>query len=228
MNIILSTRSSPSWPFLFLQAPGSKTCQILEKLSNKGAIVANDASSQRAYMLVHQLRRIMHNNPVVLITSCDAQFFPQSLSFDRVLGDVPCSGDGTSRKNIGIWKHWNQLGPLALHSLQFDIAWKGVALLKVGGYLCYSTCSQNPVEDEAVVAELLRRANGSLELVDAQLEGFKTRPGLSAWKVLAEAKSNRQVKNEHKKSNAKMRKRREEFEKKKLEGALADEDKGGD
>lgn len=85
-------------------APGSKTSQILEKLSPEGAIVANDANPQRAYMLVNQLRRIMHNNPSCLITACEAQFFPQTLSFDRVLCDVPCSGDGTSRKNILIWK----------------------------------------------------------------------------------------------------------------------------
>lgn len=208
-------------------APGSKTCQLLEKLSPKGSLVANDSSYQRAYMLMHQLRRIMHNNPVVLVTSAEAQFFPQTLSFDKILADVPCSGDGTSRKNIGIWKNWSQLGALALHSLQLDIAWKGVAMLKVGGLLCYSTCSYNPIENEAVVAELLRRANGSLELVDAPLEGFKVRPGFSHWKVLAEEKSKRQQMNEKKKNNAKMRQRKAEFEQKE-KAALEANDKSGE
>lgn len=58
-------------------------------------------------MLVHQLRRI--NSPALFVTNCDAQFFPLIRSkehptegtFDRVLCDVPCSGDGTSRKNPG-------------------------------------------------------------------------------------------------------------------------------
>ena len=209
-------------------APGSKTCQILEKLSPKGSLVANDASYQRAYMLVHHLRRIMHNNPVVLVTSAEAQFFPQTLSFDRILADVPCSGDGTSRKNIGIWKQWSQLGALALHALQLDIAWKGVAMLKVGGYICYSTCSHNPVENEAVVAELLRRANGSLELVDAPLEGFKVRPGMSHWKVLAEEKSRRQAMNEKKKNNLKMQQRRAKFEKKEKDAAPENGDADSD
>lgn len=43
---------------------------------------------------------------------------------------------------------------------------KGLDLLKKNGLAVYSTCSLNPVENEAVVAEILRRANGAVELVD--------------------------------------------------------------
>ena len=33
-------------------------------------------------------------------------------------------------------------------------------MLAVGGKVVYSTCSMNPVEDEAVVSQLLLRAQG--------------------------------------------------------------------
>ena len=204
-------------------APGSKTAQLLEQLYHdhhdnqfgSGALVANDANWQRAHMLVHQLRRILHHNPVAIVTNCEAQFFPNVLQFDSILADVPCTGDGTSRKNIGVWKKWSQMASLGLHALQLDIAWKGAAsLTKVGGHLCYSTCSFNPVENEAVVAELLRRSNGALELVEVHLEGFKTRPGLSTWKVFCEEKSRREMNNDRKKNSSKMKQRRKEWQQK--------------
>jgi 16S rRNA C967 or C1407 C5-methylase (RsmB/RsmF family) len=64
-------------------APGSKTSQILEIVSRPvhptdneptGCVVANDSDAKRAYMLVHQLKRI--NSPAAFVTACDAQFFP--------------------------------------------------------------------------------------------------------------------------------------------------------
>ena len=76
--------------------------------------------------------------------------------FDRVLCDVPCSGDGTVRKQPAIWNTWATTSGISLHPLQLDIALRGVNLLEVGGLLCYSTCTLNPIEDEAVVAAILR------------------------------------------------------------------------
>lgn len=108
-------------------APGSKTSQLLEMvgkiqpgmLEPQGYVVANDSDAKRAGMLVSHLRR--HNNPAVLVTSLDARVWPLLLEnkvstdedcpkdgmFDRVLCDVPCSGDGTARKNAGIWRYWS-------------------------------------------------------------------------------------------------------------------------
>ena len=224
-------------------APGSKTSQLLEGLATldthdqlHNLLVANDVNPSRAHMLTHQLKRILGHYPAALMTAAPAQHFPASRSvqgkFDKLLADVPCSGDGTTRKNIGVWKEWSQLGALGLHKLQHEIAWKGVStLLKMGGYMCYSTCSLNPIEDEAVVAELLRKSKGNLELVDIHqsLGGFVTRPGVSDWKVLCEPLSKAQQKSRDRKNTPRMQAKRAEYEAKqeqeqKNEEAAAEDD----
>jgi multisite-specific tRNA:(cytosine-C5)-methyltransferase len=72
-----------------------------------------------------------------------------------VLCDVPCSGDGTLRKNRAIWRKWRVTEGLSLHYLQLRILRRAITLLASGGELVYSTCSLNPMEDEAVVAAAL-------------------------------------------------------------------------
>lgn len=88
-----------------------------------GMVIANDTDVKRAYLLTHQARRL--NSPTLLITSNDARFLPNmrnpvdgtNLRFDRILCDVPCSGDGTLRKNYSLWKNFNAHLGHATHPL---------------------------------------------------------------------------------------------------------------
>ncbi|XP_010531362.1 PREDICTED: tRNA (cytosine(34)-C(5))-methyltransferase-like [Tarenaya hassleriana] len=195
-------------------APGSKTFQLLEIIHGSsepgtlpnGMVVANDVDFQRSNLLIHQTKRMCTAN--LIVTNHEGQQFPgcrlskgssrvaekglsggdldlNQLSFDRVLCDVPCSGDGTLRKAPDIWRKWNSGMGNGLHGLQVLLAMRGLSLLKVGGRMIYSTCSMNPVEDEAVVAEILRRCAGSVELLDVlnELPELIRRPGLKTWKV---------------------------------------------
>ena len=59
------------------------------------------------------------------------------------------------------------------------------ARVQVGGRLVYSTCTFNPIEDEAVVASVLLATKGALRLVDCSgsLPALKRRAGLSSWQV---------------------------------------------
>ncbi|KAG9508586.1 RNA cytosine-C(5)-methyltransferase NSUN2 [Fragariocoptes setiger] len=187
-------------------APGSKTAQLIEYMMNdsrlntnrqsnieSGIVIANDVDNKRCYMLVHQSGRL--NAPNCIIINQDAGKMPVlfaakpdiELKFDRILCDVPCTGDGTIRKNLDVWMKWNVQNSHQFHGMQLKIARRGLDLLKKNGLMVYSTCSLNPSEDESVVAELLRSAKGSIELMDVsdKLEGLKYLPGLIQWTVFS-------------------------------------------
>lgn len=74
---------------------------------------------------------------------------------------------------------------MALFRIQLRILARAVEMLAPGGRIVYSTCTLNPVEDEAVVSTLLQKAEGAMELVDVSsyLPNLKRSPGLKTWKV---------------------------------------------
>ena len=89
--------------------------------------------------------------------------YPVRSRYDYIVCDEPCSGDGTIRKNPDIWAHWSPGAGNGIHRDQYDIAKRGLELLKIGGEFAYSTCSINPIENEAVIARLIQESKGNLE-----------------------------------------------------------------
>ncbi|CAH2231732.1 jg14312 [Pararge aegeria aegeria] len=182
-------------------APGSKTAQLIEFLHSDedktptGLVMANDVDNSRCYMLVHQAKRL--NSPCIVITNHDSAVMPslvitdeqnpeqtKPLKFDRILCDVPCSGDATLRKNPDIWLKWSTGNGNNLHGIQYRILRRGVELLSIGGRLVYSTCSFNPIENEAVIHRLLQEVGESIKLVDVTdlLPGLKFHKGMTHWR----------------------------------------------
>ncbi|KAF5298709.1 hypothetical protein FQA39_LY11719 [Lamprigera yunnana] len=182
-------------------APGSKTAQIIEILHGEsndvlptGYVIANDIDNKRCYMLVHQAKRL--NSPCMAVINHDSTILPnlleddgnggtKTVEYDRILCDVPCSGDGTLRKNPDIWMKWTPANCLHQHMVQSRILRRGVELVSVGGRVVYSTCSLNPIENEAVIHNLLAETNGAVELVDMNnfMPTLKHSPGLNTWLV---------------------------------------------
>lgn len=200
-------------------SPGSKTMQALEiaatanpKTGKRGRVIANDVHAGRLDSLRDAVGRSSLDADLttrITYTNFDASQFPSPRSgklFDAIICDVPCSGDGTIRKDKFILPMWTPATGNALHGLQLKILIRALELIKVGGIVCYSTCSLNPVEDEAVVSAALRKLNSKkkestdgdsssedddehvpavelLEWPSALLPKFQRQPGVSDWKI---------------------------------------------
>ena len=91
-------------------APGSKTSQISAQMQNKGTIIANDKDIGRISILATNTERCGCTN--IIITRNDAVQLCEKLAnlkmkFDKILLDLPCSGEGTLRSSPKTLLMWN-------------------------------------------------------------------------------------------------------------------------
>ena len=169
-------------------APGSKATHAAERMAPNGVVVANEPISGRVNMLASNRGRLSLHN--VMITQHDGRHVGRipKPGFDAIVADVPCTGSATSRKNKDVWWSWSPKGGRTMFQLQVDIASRGAQLLRPGGMMVYSTCSIDPVENEAVIAELVRKCPWMevVEIDESNVEGLVWHQGLTSWVPLDE------------------------------------------
>ncbi|MCI8359960.1 MAG: tRNA and rRNA cytosine-C5-methylase, partial [Clostridiales bacterium] len=76
---------------------------------------------------------------------------------DRVLVDAPCSGEGMLRREPAALTHWSPENVAACALRQGKILDSAALAVRPGGWLCYSTCTFAPEENEGTAAAFLAR-----------------------------------------------------------------------
>jgi NOL1/NOP2/sun family putative RNA methylase len=126
-------------------APGGKTVQLADLMQNTGAIIALDTEKRRLTALSNQLERCHVKNTIVYCMDA-RQVSRLNIKFDRILLDVPCSGNFATDKN---WFNRRTLEDVEENARrQKEILKETVKTLKEDGEIVYSTCSLEPEEDE--------------------------------------------------------------------------------
>lgn len=137
-------------------APGGKATELAAKLNHTGLLVANDASASRTKALLKNLE--VFGMPNILITSETADrldpYFHES--FDKILVDAPCSGEGMFRKQAHMIPAWEKQGPEVFARMQREILDQAAELLKPGGMMLYSTCTFSELENEGSIDFFLK------------------------------------------------------------------------
>lgn len=169
-------------------SPGSKTKNLLEIVKN-GLLVSNDKTSSRVNILISESSKKATSN--FIVSKCDAMNFPNfSCKFDRICCDVPCSGDGTYRKNPAILPKWKVQDGIALSNMQSKILKRALELLAEDGILVYSTCSLNPIENEWVINSVVNDSDDYellanfdfIQYESAFKDKIKVRKGITKFK----------------------------------------------
>ena len=136
-------------------APGGKTCHILEQQPNIKSLLSIDISKNRLEKVKENAKRL-HLEPNLLAADiCDVDTWWNSIPFDRILLDAPCSGTGVIRRNpdIKLLRKASDITDLATRQLRLISAlWP---TLKQNGVFLYATCSILPEENDNVIKEFM-------------------------------------------------------------------------
>jgi NOL1/NOP2/sun family putative RNA methylase len=144
-------------------APGGKTVQLADLMGNSGVIVALDISKKRSGVLSNHLERCQIGNTLVYLL--DARTATRlNMKFDRILLDVPCSGNFSTDKD---WFRRRTINDVERNAArQREILTEATKCLKSGGEIVYSTCSLEPEEDEVNIDWAVKSLDLQVESVD--------------------------------------------------------------
>ena len=161
-------------------APGSKTTQLAALMDDRGRVVANDNNLGRLSALRFNSERLGVTN--LAVTHSDARNFSLKPfdfeQFDSALVDVPCSCEGTIRKNPDAIDDWSLDQVTGIAGVQKGVLRRAVQATRPGGRVVYSTCTFAPEENEAVLDHVL--ANEPCRIVEQELPIDHTH-GITEW-----------------------------------------------
>ncbi len=137
-------------------APGGKSIQLASRLTN-GILISNEIDKERAKALYSNIERMGLSN-VVVTNNTPADFLVNfENTFDLILIDSPCSGEGMFRKYPLSQDLWSLENVNICHKRDIEIVDIAHRLLKKNGILIYSTCTFAKEENEDIISYLIEK-----------------------------------------------------------------------
>lgn len=146
-RVISQYVTSPVLMLDLCAAPGGKSTAALGALPAGSMLMTNEPVRQRAQILKENIQK--WGCPDVIVTNNYPRDYAHSgLTFDVILCDVPCSGEGMFRKDSGAIGEWSPQNVDSCSRLQREIVADAWRCLRPGGLMIYSTCTFNTAENE--------------------------------------------------------------------------------
>lgn len=150
-------------------APGGKTLVLAMKLNGTGKLISNDRSAQRRTRLAKVINTCL-SEPLrqnITVTGHDSTTWSlyEKDEYDCILLDAPCSSERHVLVDSVALSIWSPSRPKHLAIQQFAMLCAALDAAVPGGYILYSTCSINPIENELVIEKLCKKRRGLFEEV---------------------------------------------------------------
>ncbi len=138
-------------------APGSKTTQMAAMMDNSGEILANELDPIRFEKLQFNVRKQGVTNVSLRQGDGGVLYKEHEQSFDAILLDVPCSGEGRFRlEDSATFRYWSDRLIRDCAKTQRRLLKSAARCLKPGGKMVYSTCTLSYEENEGMLAWFLQ------------------------------------------------------------------------
>ncbi len=162
-------------------APGGKATHMAQLIHGRGRVIANDLVLYRLKALIGHVMRMKLDNVIVLWS--DARKLPDLIDerYDRVLLDVPCSGEGTIMFDPGRKTRTTIRDLAVIVRREIELLNAGLEMLSEDGILAYVTCSIAPEENEYVVHRVMMD-RGDVEIVEPPLKLFNWSSWLTTYR----------------------------------------------
>lgn len=162
-------------------APGGKSTLIASFLPATSLLVANEVIKTRAAILKENLIKWGQDN-VVITNSDPSRFSTLSGAFDLILVDAPCSGEGMFRKDEKAIEEWSENNLRLCEERQKRILTDIWPALRPNGFLIYSTCTYNQLENDGILAWLMDKFNATPISIQQDFPGItRTRHGVQFY-----------------------------------------------
>lgn len=159
-------------------APGGKSTLINQYLSDDGFLVSNEFVAKRCNVLIENMMKWGRDNWIVTNEGL-GKYERLGETFDAVVVDAPCSGEGMFRKEPETISEWSMENVMMCQTRQREIVRSAWKTLKEGGLMVYSTCTYNAMEDEDNVEWVVRELGGMVEdiVIEEEWGVVKARSG---------------------------------------------------
>ena len=173
-------------------APGGKSLVMMDQmLRNESGVlcklVSNEMGFKRTTTLKHVLESFIPENirtKHLSVANVDAKLWgmAEPNKYDGILLDAPCSGDRHLLHQKEEISKWSMKSCKNLQKTQHALLRSALETVRIGGYVVYATCSINPIENDQLVQQVVRKQKSKVQVQDIEMNvGERTEFG---WSIL--------------------------------------------